>query len=86
MSHLNFERMTNDLRHDEILKLTDIYKALKNEASEDLMFKNEYLVHAIENDVEALTQFEDGQKLYDPFKERVVDGIAKGLTSASINH
>lgn len=82
----NFERLDNDLRYEEYVKLIDIYNALKIEAPQ-LKLTNKGLVAGLEGQDHYLSlRFQETQTKYDPFKQRVVQALAKGLTNASVEH
>jgi len=87
INELSFERVDNDLQYEEFLKVVDIYNALELEAPANLKLTNKALTMAVKGkELLFAVKYKEGQTTYDPFKQRVVQGLAKGLTEASINH
>lgn len=90
LNALNFERVDNDLKYDEYMKLLDVYNALRFESPKNLglQITNAGLLSGLQARDHLLNvRFvaEESTK-YDPFKQRVVQALSKGLTSASVEH
>ena len=85
----NFERLDNDVKYEEYLKLLDIHYALQFEAPKNLGlgFTNKGLVSALQGKDHYLSvRYTEHLTKYDPFKQRVIQALSKGLTNASIEH
>lgn len=90
LNALNFERVDNDLKYDEYMKLLDVYNALRFESPKNLALQitNAGLLSGLQARDHLLNvRFvaEESTK-YDPFKQRVVQALSKGLTNASVEH
>jgi len=89
LNSLNFERLDNDVKYEEYLKLLDIYNAIQFEAPKNLglSITNQGLVAGLEGkEMYLKIRFNEHLTKYDPFKQRVVQALSKGLTNASIDH
>ena len=87
LNNYNFERIENDLSYNEFLQISDIYKALKFEGPLNAQITNKQLEMSVNNgDLELSIRYEESGSHFDPFKKRVVQGLSKGLTEASIDH
>ena len=83
-----FERLENEIRYSELVKLRDINTALRIEGSAphpQHTLTNQLNVSGLNNYAISLKYVEDLIK-YDPFKDRVLKSLTLGLTSASITH
>lgn len=87
MNNINFERLDHDLRYDEFNKIIDIINALTLEAPKSKQITNPTILAGFTGK-ELYRGFRFGESLanYDPFKRRVVDALASGLSHASISH
>ena len=90
LNALNFERVDNDLKYDEYMKLLDVHNALRFESPKNLglQITNAGLLSGLQARDHLLNvRFvaEESTK-YDPFKQRVVQALSKGLTNASVEH
>jgi hypothetical protein len=87
LNRINFERVDNDLKYQEYQKLLDVYNALRFEGPSNLQLTNPGLVSALQaQDMYNNVRFTEAVTNYDPFKQRVVEALAKGLTNASVEH
>ena len=87
LNGLNFERLDNELRYEEYMKMLDIHNALKIEAPKHLQITNQGLLTGLNGpELYMSVRYEEHLTRYDPFKQRVVQALAKGLTNASIEH
>ena len=91
LNSFNFERLDNDLKYEEYLKLLDIHNALRFDAPKNLSLSlsNAALLSGLSQRDHLLSvRFlaEDSASRYDPFKRRVVEAMSKGLTKASVDH
>jgi hypothetical protein len=81
--------LDDNVKYEEYLKLLDIYNALKFEAPRQhfLELSNKGLVEALQgSDMYLSIRFKEAFTKYDPFKQRVVQALSKGLTNASVDH
>lgn len=84
---LKFERLDNDLKYSEFNALLDVYNALKIEAPKHLQFTSKGLIEGLQGSEMYLNlRYPEHKARFDPFKRRVVEAIAKGLTNASVQH
>ena len=85
---MSFERVDNEVKYEEYLKLLDIFNALKIEGGSNTpQITQRGLVSAIQaQELYSDVRYQEALTKYDPFKQRVVEALAKGLTNASIEH
>ena len=90
LNGLNFERIDNDLKYDEYIKLLDVYNALRFESPKNLglHITNAGLLSGLQarEHVLSVRFIAEESTKYDPFKQRVVQALSKGLTNASVEH
>jgi hypothetical protein len=89
INSLTFERLDNDLKYEEYLRLVDVHNALRFESPRQLghALTPENLLVGLQSQQTMLElRFKEHGTRYDPFKQRVVQAIAKGLTNASVEH
>lgn len=89
LNQLNFDRIDNDLKYEEYLKLLDVYNALQFEAPKNfnLRITNAGLLAGLQGSGHVLgLRYREERTKYDPFKQRVVQALSKGLTNASVEH
>jgi len=90
LASLNFQRTDNDLSYRQFLKVKDIliYLARVREPKDE--FVDEATNHALElllrNPDAHQLRYEENGAQFDPFKKRVVEGVTRGLSMASIDH
>jgi hypothetical protein len=82
--------LDNDLKYEEYHKLYDVYNALRFDAPKNLGLNitNAGLLSGLNARDHLLSvryAYEESAK-YDPFKQRVVQALSKGLTNASVEH
>ena len=83
LNTFNFERMDNDLKYEEYLKLFDIHNALKFEAPTLPQITSKGLLSGLQGkELYLQLRFQEHMAHYDPFKQRVVKALSKGLTEA----
>lgn len=80
---MNFQRTDNDLTYDQFQKIRDFQTYLQ-QAGWDCT--NESLSLLVQHPALHEQRYEESGANYDPFKKRVVLGVARGLTMASIDH
>lgn len=89
LNSFNFERLDNDVKYEEYLKLLDIHYALQFDAPKNLglAITNHGLLSGLQSKDHYLSvRFTEHLTKYDPFKQRVVQALSKGLTNASLDH
>lgn len=89
LNTLSFERLENDVSYEEYLKLLDIHNALRFESPRQHAhaITNKGLLLGLQGkDLYLSMRFKEQVTKYDPFKQRVVQAISKGLTNASVEH
>jgi hypothetical protein len=88
INRVSFERVDNEVKYEEYLKLLDIFNALKIEGGSNTpQITQRGLVSAIKaQELYSDVRYQEALTKYDPFKQRVVEALAKGLTNASIEH
>ena len=65
----------------------DIYNALKLEAPQYLSLENKGLEMMMQaNDIQKASKYVEEATNFDPFKNRIMQALSKGLTEASIDH
>jgi hypothetical protein len=88
---MNFQRTDNDLNYEQFQKVKDIQLYLtrvspvKNEKWEQ-EHTNEALNLLTLHPSMHQARFDESLANFDPFKKRVLEGVAKGLSMASIDH
>ena len=88
---MNFQRTHNDLTYIQFQKLWDFELYLKevSPAKDEPWVKshrNEALELLTRNPEAHSRRYEESESNFDPFKKRVLLGVARGLTMASIEH
>jgi hypothetical protein len=81
--------MDNDVKYEEYLKLLDIYNAIQFDAPKNLglAITNKDLISGLQGkEMYLKIRFNEHLTKYDPFKQRVVQALSKGLTNASVEH
>jgi len=91
IQEMAFQRTDNDLTYSQFQKLRDIltYITKVSPIKDEKWVKegrNEALDLLIENQEIARLRYKESMCNYDPFKNKVVEGITRGLTMASIEH
>ena len=88
---MNFNRTDNDLTYQQFDKVRDfmIYLNRVSSLKDKTWVKeglNEQLELLVKNPTLHQMRYEEHEANFDPFKKRVLEGITKGLTMASIDH
>lgn len=89
LNTFTFERLDNDLKYEEYLKLLDVHYALQFDAPKNLglAITSKGLLSGLQSKDHYLgVRFNEHLTKYDPFKQRVVQALSKGLTNASVDH
>jgi hypothetical protein len=73
LNGLNFERLDQELKYEEFLKVFDIYNSLKFEAPSSIKFENKGLISGIQGmELYMDIRYQEALTHYNPFKERVI--------------
>jgi len=88
---MNFQRTHNDLTYNQFQKIwdTQLYLTRVSPAKDQGWVKhhrNEALDLLARNPSTQQVRYEESCANFDPFKKRVLQGVARGLTMASIDH
>lgn len=89
LNTFTFERLDNDIKYEEYLKLLDVHYALQFDAPKNLglAITSKGLLSGLQSKDHYLgVRFSEHLTKYDPFKQRVVQALSKGLTNASVDH